>query len=52
MSTAKKKRKPLTKDTQVIVRMSAKDKDRYTKDAFKAGLSLSEYIRSLLEKNS
>lgn len=42
----------MTKDTQVIVRMSAKDKDRYTKDAFKAGLSLSEYIRSLLEKNS
>lgn len=41
----------MTKDTQIIIRMNETLKDKLHKAAYKAGMSLSEYIRTLAEKS-
>ena len=45
------KRKPVTKDNRIVLRIDDKLKDMAQRAAFKAGKSLSDYLRDLLEKN-
>lgn len=46
-----KKYKRMTKDTQIIVRMNEKLKAQLQKAAHRAGISLSEYMRTLGEES-
>lgn len=42
------KRKPVTKDNRIVLRIDDSLKERAQKAAFKAGKSLSDYLRDLL----
>lgn len=44
------KRKPMTQDTNILIRINRPLKDKVQKAAFKAGVSLSDYIRDLLKE--
>lgn len=46
------KRKPVTKDAHILIRIDEKLKAKAQKAAFKAGLSLSDYIRELLKEKT
>lgn len=46
-----KRPKLMTKDTQIIIRMKEELKEKLHKAAYKAGVSLSEYIRTLAENS-
>jgi antitoxin component of RelBE/YafQ-DinJ toxin-antitoxin module len=46
------KRKPMTQDKTVLIRIDEKLKDKAQKAALKKGLSLSDFIRQLLKDNS
>ena len=44
------KRKPMTQDKNIIIRIDERLKDKVQKAAYKAGLSLSDYIRQILKE--
>ncbi len=46
------KRKPMTQDKNILIRIDEKLKEKAQKAAFKRGLSLSDFIRLLLKENS
>jgi len=46
------KRKPMTQNKTIILRIDEKLKEKANKAAFKKGLSLSDFIRELLKENS
>jgi antitoxin component of RelBE/YafQ-DinJ toxin-antitoxin module len=48
--TMAQKRKPVTKDNRIVLRIDDTLKDQAQKAAFKAGVSLSDYLRDLLKK--
>lgn len=47
-----KKRKPMTQDKTVLIRIDEQLKAKAQKAALKKGLSLSDFIRQLLKENS
>ncbi len=46
------KRKPMTQDKNILIRIDEKLKEKAQRAAFKKGLSLSDFIRLLLKENS